>query len=226
GYGLTEGNGMISANRPGATKIGTVGKPLDGIEVRITEEGEILARGWLCGKGYWNNREATEELYRDGWLHTGDLGYLDQEGYLHLTGRKKEILITSGGKNVSPSYIENILKMSSYISQAVVFGEGKNFLTALITLNQEEVTRFAGKNHIPFSSYADLIRREEILNLVQEEVDRRNQDLSRVERIRKFTILEDEFRRDREEVTPTFKIKRKVIAERYGDLVEAMYMDE
>lgn len=224
GYGLTEGNGMISANRPGAVKIGTVGKPLDGIGVRITEEGEILARGWLCGKGYWNNREATEELYRDGWLNTGDLGFLDEEGYLHLTGRKKEILITSGGKNISPAYIENILKMSSYISQAAVFGEGKNYLTALITLNQEEVIRFAREKHIPFSGFPELVKREEIIHLVQGEIDRKNEELSRIERIRRFTILEDEFRQEHEEVTPTFKIKRRVIGERYRDVVEAMYI--
>ena len=225
GYGLTEGNGMISANRPGAVKIGTVGKPLEGIEVKITEEGEILARGWLCGKGYWNNKEATEELYRDGWLNTGDLGYLDEDGYLHLTGRKKEILITSGGKNISPSYIENILKMSSYISQAVVFGEGKNYLTALITLNREEVIHFARNNHISYFGFTDLIQKEEIIHLIQGEIDQRNEDLSRIERIRKFTLLENEFRQEREEVTPTFKIKRKVIGKRYKDIVEAMYVE-
>jgi long-chain acyl-CoA synthetase len=223
GYGLTEGCGMISANRPGADKIGTVGKPLDGVEVKITEDGEILAKGWIWTKGYWNNDEATKELYKGGWLNTGDLGFLDKDGYLHITGRKKEILITSSGKNVSPSYIENILKMSNYISQAVVFGEGKNYLSALITLNPEETIKFARENDIGFSDFPDLTRKKEIIDLIQKEIEQKNEELARIEQIRKFTILEGEFRQDREEVTPTFKVKRKVIGERYRDMVEAMY---
>ena len=223
GYGLTEGNGMISANRPGAYKMGTVGKPLDGIEVKITKEGEILARGWLCGKGYWNNEEETKELYKGGWLNTGDLGRFDEDGFLILTGRKKEILITSSGKNVSPSYIENILKMSSYISQAVVFGEGKRYLTALVTLNPEEIIKFAQDNNVSFSDFADLAKKHEIIDLIHREIEKKNKELARIEQIRKFTILEEEFRQDREEVTPTFKVKRTVIGERYGDKVDAMY---
>jgi long-chain acyl-CoA synthetase len=223
GYGLTEAQGMISTNRPRANKVGTAGKPFDGVEVKITKDSEILVKGWVWGKGYWNNPEATKELYRGGWLNTGDLGRLDQDGFLIITGRKREILITSGGKNISPSYIENILIMSNYISQAVVFGEGKDYLSALVTLNPEEVTNFARRNNIRFSNFAELTKKQEIIDLIHKEIQEKNKELARIEQIRKFTILEDEFRHDREEVTPNLKIKRKVIAERYKNKVNAMY---
>jgi long-chain acyl-CoA synthetase len=223
GYGLTEGNGMISANRPGATKIGTVGPSLDGIEVKITDEGEILSRGWNNGPGYWNKPDETAELYKDGWLNTGDLGVLDEDGFLKITGRKKEILITSGGKNVSPSYIENILKLSSYINQAVVFGEGKDYLTAILTLNQEEIFRYAVNNDIKFSDYGDLVSRKEIKDLIKHEIDIKNSELAKIEQIRKFKILKDEFSQEKGEVTPTFKIKRKNVTEIYKDIVDKMY---
>lgn len=223
GYGLTEGCGQLAINRPGVFKLGTVGKPLDGIEVELKEDGEIIARGWLCTPGYWNNKEATDELYEGGWLNTGDIGAFDEDGFLKITGRKKEIIITSGGKNVSPSYIENILKLSPYISQAVVFGEGKDYITALLTLNQEEVIRYAGKNGIQYSDYADLITGKEIQDLIRREIDIQNKELAKVENIRRFTVLKDEFSQEREEVTPTFKIKRRIINERYKDIVAKMY---
>ena len=223
GYGLTEGCGQLAINRPGVFKLGTVGKPLDGIEVKLKDDGEIIAKGWLCTPGYWNNKEATDELYQDGWLNTGDIGSFDEDGFLKITGRKKEILITSGGKNVSPSYIENIIKLSTYISQAVVFGEGKDYITALLTLNQEEVERYAKKNEIKYNDYGDLITKKEIVDLIQREIDTQNKELARVENIRKFTILRDEFSQEREEVTPTFKIKRKNITERYKELIAGMY---
>ncbi len=223
GYGLTEGCGQLAINRPGVFKFGTVGKPLDGIEVKLKDDGEIIAKGWLCTPGYWNNKAATDELYEDGWLNTGDIGTFDEDGFLKITGRKKEIIITSGGKNVSPSYIENILKLSAFISQAVVFGEGKDYITALLTLNQEEVERYAKKNDILYTDYADLISKKEILDLVQREIDTQNKELAKIENIRRFTILKDEFSQEREEVTPTFKIKRRVINERYADLVAKMY---
>ncbi len=223
GYGLTEGCGQLAINRPGVFKLGTVGKPLDGIEVKLKDDGEIIARGWLCTPGYWNNKKATDELYEGGWLNTGDLGTFDEDGFLKITGRKKEILITSGGKNVSPSYIENILKLSAYISQAVVFGEGQDYLTALLTLNKEEVERFGKKNNIEYKNYADLISKKEIIDLIQREVDTQNKEVAKVEQIKKFTILKDEFSQEREEVTPTFKIKRKNITERYKDMVARMY---
>jgi len=223
GYGLTEGQGMISANRPRALKLGTVGKPMDGVKVKFTGDGEILADGWIKGKGYWNNPEATNELFMNGWINTGDLGEMDEDGFLRITGRKKEILITSSGKNISPSYIENILKMSAFISQAIVFGEGKTYLTALVTINQEEAIGYARKNNITFTDFADLTKKKEIIDLIHGEIEKKNKELARIENIRKFTILENELSQQREELTPTFKIKRNIITEKYKDKVDAMY---
>lgn len=225
GYGLTEAIGLICLSRPGANKIGTVGKPLHGVEITFTDENEILAGGWVPGKGYWNNPQATAELLRDGWLHTGDIGYLDEEGFLHLTGRKKDILITSSGKNISPLNIENLLRASSFISHAVVFGEGKTYLTALVTLNPEEIIHYARNNDIAYTDFADLTRNEKIVDLIGKEVAACNQELARIEQIKKFAILEDEFRQEAGELTPTQKVKRAVVGEKYRDKIEAMYDD-
>jgi long-chain acyl-CoA synthetase len=223
GYGLTETQGLISLNRPGANKIGTVGQPLQGVSLSFTEENEILVGGWAPGKGYWNNPQATAELIYNGWLHTGDMGYLDEEGFLHLTGRKKDILITSSGKNISPSNIENLLRTSSYINQAVVFGEGKTYLTALITLNREEIVRYAKDHNIIYADFGELTKNERIVSLIQKEVMVRNEELARIEQIKRFTILEDDFRQEAGEVTPTLKVKRGVILERHRDTIEGMY---
>jgi len=148
---------------------------------------------------------------------------MDENGFIRITGRKKEILITSSGKNISPAYIENIIKMSSLISQAVVFGEGKTYLTALLTLNREEVMKYADDNDVKYSDFSDLTKKQEIIDLIQAEIDKKNHDLARIENIRKFTILDQEFSQEREEVTPTFKVKRNIVTERYKDVVEAMY---
>jgi long-chain acyl-CoA synthetase len=223
GYGLTESQGLVTLNRPGAFKIGTVGKPMDGVELKFTGEGEILVKGWPRCAGYWNNPEATEELFRDGWLHTGDLGYLDEDGYLHISGRKKEILITSTGKNISPLNIENHLKTSPYISQAVVFGEGKTYLTALVTLDEEKITQYASEKNITYNNFASLTQHPAIIELIGKEIEIRNQELARIEQIKKFTILEDQFCQDRDELTPTMKVKRRVVEQRYKDKIAAMY---
>jgi long-chain acyl-CoA synthetase len=214
---------MICVNRPGANKVGTVGKPLEDIEVRIEEDNEILVKGWIQTTGYWNNPKATEEIFKDGWLYTGDLGIMDDEGFIRITGRKKEILITSSGKNISPAYIENLLKMSGFINQAVVFGEGKTYLTTLITLNQEKVMKFARENSLSFIDFADLTRKQEIIDLIHGEIEKKNRELARIENIRKFTILDKEFSQADEEVTPTFKIKRNVVTRKYKHMVDAMY---
>jgi long-chain acyl-CoA synthetase len=223
GFGLTETTGLITINRPGAFKIGTVGKPMDGVELRFTEEGEILVKGWPRCAGYWNNPEATQELFRDGWLHTGDLGYLDEDGYLHITGRQKEILITSTGKNIAPSNIQNLLKTSPYISDAVVFGEGQTYLTALVTLNEEKITQYANEKNITYHNMASLTQHPAIIDLIGKEIGVKNQDLARIEQIKEFTILEDQFQQNRDELTPTLKVKRRVVEQRYKDKIAAMY---
>lgn len=225
-YGLTEAQGQIGITRPGAYKIGTVGKPVEGIEIRFTEENEILVRGWLGCKGYWNNPQATDELFRDGWLHTGDTGFLDEEGFLHITGRKKDILITSSGKNISPSKIENLLKASRYISEAVAVGHGKEYIAALVILNQEEVINYAQDNKITFDDFQHLVKKQEIVNLIDEEIKAKNRELARVEQVRKFTILEKDLRPGDEEVTPTLKVKRRIFEQKYKDQIDAMYKKE
>jgi long-chain acyl-CoA synthetase len=196
---------------------------MEGVELLFTEDHEILVKGWPRCAGYWNNLEATKELFRDGWLHTGDLGFLDEDGYLHITGRKKEILITSTGKNITPSNIQNLLKTSPYISEAVVFGEGETYLTALVTLDEEEITKYASEQNISFRDFAGLTRHPAIVDLIDKEIQARNQELARIEQIKKFTILEDSFRQDRDELTPTMKVKRRVVEQRYKDKIAAMY---
>jgi long-chain acyl-CoA synthetase len=223
GFGLTESQGLISLNRPGAWKIGTVGKPMDGIEVSFANDGELLVRGWARCAGYWKNAEATEELFKDGWLHTGDLAFLDEDGFMHINGRKKELIITSTGKNIAPLNIQNLLKSSPYIAEAVVFGEAKTYLTALITLDEEKITAYAREIGIQFANTAELERHPAITGLIAKEIETKNQDLARIEQIKKFTILEDQFRQDRDELTPTMKVKRRVVEQRYKDKIEAMY---
>jgi long-chain acyl-CoA synthetase len=223
GYGLTESQGLITLNRPGAFKIGSVGKPMDGVKLAFTEDSEILVKGWPRTAGYWNNPEANEELFRDGWLHTGDLGFLDEDGYLYITGRKKEILITSSGKNITPSNIQNLLKTSPYISEAVVLGEGEIYLTALVTLDEDEITQYASEQNISYSDFADLTRHPAVMELISKVIEDKNQELARIEQIKKFTILEDQFRQERDELTPTMKVKRKVVEQRYQDKIAAMY---
>jgi long-chain acyl-CoA synthetase len=223
GYGLTESQGLIALNHPGAFKIGTVGKPSKGLDLKFTEDGEILVNGSARSEGYWNNPEATAELFEDGWLHTGDVGYLDQDGFLHITGRKKEILITSSGKNITPSTIQTLLKTSPYVSEAVVFGEGETYLTALITLNEEKVTEYSRERDIAFSDFPSLSRHPAIAELIRKEIEIKNGELARIEQIKKFTILEDPFRQDRDELTPTMKVKRRVVEQRYRDKIKAMY---
>jgi long-chain acyl-CoA synthetase len=223
GYGLTESPGVVSQNIPGAVKVGTIGRPLPGMEVKIAEDGEILTKGWARSLGYWNNPEATKELFRDGWLRTGDLGFLDEEGFLHINGRKKEVLITATGKNVTPSNIQNLLKSSPYISEAVVFGEGRMYLTSLVTLNEENVIEYAKQRNLVHSDFASLSQHPLVRELIEKEVKTKNQDLANIEQIKRFTILPNQFRQDLDELTPTMKVKRRVVEKRYGKMIEAMY---
>jgi long-chain acyl-CoA synthetase len=224
-YGLTESQGLVSISYKGANKIGASGKPADGLEVKIAEDGEILVKGWARCVGYWNNPQATDELFREGWLHTGDIGFLDEEGFLHITDRKKDIIITSTGKNITPSNIENLLKASRYIGQAVVIGEGRKYLTALVTLDRDEITRYAEKKGITYSDFSDLCKKHEILDLIDREIGERNKELARIEQIKKFTILDKEFQQSDEEVTPTLKVKRRIFEQKYKDRIEAMYTE-
>jgi len=223
GYGQTEGTGVTCVSRVGYVKFGTVGPPLTGTEVRIAEDGEILVRSPSVFKGYFKNPEATEEALKDGWLHSGDVGEIDEDGYLKITDRKKDIIVTAGGKNITPQFIENKLKFSPYINDAVVIGDRRKYLTCLIMIDEDNVVKYAQDNKIQFSTYKDLTTAPQIRKLIQGEVDKVNEELARVEQIKKFTILPKKLYEEDGEVTPTMKVKRKFVNEAFFDLIEAMY---
>ncbi len=222
-WGQTESGGISTSNPIGATKPGSIGKPLPQTEVKVSPEGELLVRSPSVFMGYLNQPEKTAETLRDGWLHTGDVGRMDNEGFFYITDRMKDIIITAGGKNITPSEIENQLKFSPYITDAVVIGDRRAFLTALIMIDHENVEKFAQDNSIPFSNYQSLCRRPEILELIEGEIAKVNAKFARVEQVRKFRLIEQKLTAEDEELTPTMKLKRKLVNEKYRDLIEGMY---
>jgi long-chain acyl-CoA synthetase len=225
GYGQTESTGVISVNRAERARVGTVGEPLEGIEVRIAEDGEILARGPLVFAGYFKEPALTAQTVdKDGWLHTGDVGRLEG-GYLSILDRKKDILITAGGKNVTPANIENALKWSPYIQDAVVLGDRRKYLAALILIDEETVVKYAQDHRIPYSTFEDLARSRDVVRLIQAEVDRVNKTLSQVETVKRFALLPRRFYEEDGDVTPTKKVKRRALEQRYAELVESLYSE-
>jgi len=223
GYGQTEGTGVTCVSRVGKVKFGTVGPPITGTEIKIAEDGEILVKSPSVFKGYYKNPESTAETIKDGWLYSGDVGEIDEDGYLKITDRKKDIIVTAGGKNITPQYIENKLKFSPYINDAVVIGDQRKFISALIMIDEDNVVKFAQDNKVQFSTYKDLTRSPEINKLIQKEVTEVNETLARVEQIKKFTILPKKLYEEDGEVTPTMKVKRSYVNKAFGDLIEAMY---
>jgi len=223
GYGMTEMSGISFMPKVDEIKIGYVGKPIPGVEFKLDEDGEILQRGDLLFVGYYNNPKATEEAVVDGWLHTGDVGEVDQEGCLRITDRKKDIIITAGGKNIAPSEIENKLKFNPYIKEAVIIGDRRKYLTCLIQIEFENVANWAQNNRIPYTTYKSLATHPEVYKLIRNEVEEVNKHFSRVETIKKFTILEKELDPDDEELTATMKVKRSVIEKKFKGIIEAMY---
>ncbi|HMG22549.1 MAG TPA: long-chain fatty acid--CoA ligase, partial [Kofleriaceae bacterium] len=219
-YGQSEDCGPTSYNLPGRTRIGSVGPPLPGLEVKIADDGEILIRGPNVFMGYYKEPQATEETIRDGWLCSGDLGAIDKDGFLTITGRKKEIIITAGGKNIAPKNIEAALKQSPLVGEAIVIGDRRKFLSALITVDE-----LAAKKLAPEVAGDQLAAAPAIRAAVQKQVDEVNETLARVEQIKKFTILPRAFSSAAGEVTPTMKLKRKVISQRYETEINAMYAD-
>jgi long-chain acyl-CoA synthetase len=224
GYGQTEGTAIGTLNPRDGVRIGTVGKPLAGTEIRIAPDGEILLRSAGVFAGYLKNEDATRETVDpDGWLHTGDVGTLDDDGYLTITDRKKDIIITAGGKNISPAEIENRLKVSPYIKEAVVIGDRRKYLTALIGIELDTVGNWAGKHNVPFTTYGDLSSKPEVVALIQHEVDEVNRDLAQVETIKRFELLARELEQEEGELTATQKVKRAAIASEFSDVIEGMY---
>jgi long-chain acyl-CoA synthetase len=224
-YGQTESTGVISANRPGRERVGTVGELIPGIEVILADDGEILTRGPHVFKGYLKDLELTAQtIDRDGWLHTGDVGAWE-DGYLKILDRKKDIIITAGGKNITPAYVENKLKFSPYIQDAVVIGDRRKYLVALILIDEDNVTEFAQDHRIPFSTFADLTQNPEIHRLVGQEIDRVNRTLSKVESVKKFALLPRRFYEEEGDVTPTKKVKRRNLEQRYAEVIESLYRE-
>ncbi|MCH8960862.1 MAG: long-chain fatty acid--CoA ligase [Bacteroidetes bacterium] len=224
GYGLTESGGVISAMRTDRIKLGTVGQALPGLEWRIADDGEIVVRSPGVFKGYFKEPEKTARtIDANGWLYTGDIGELDEEGFLRIVDRKKDLIITAGGKNIAPQYIENKLKFSPYINDAVVVGDRRKFLTALVVLDEDNVAKYAQDHKVAFSTYAELADNPAIIELIEQEVNTVNKQLARVENIRKFRILPKRLYEEDGEVTPTMKVKRTSINKQYADLIEGMY---
>jgi long-chain acyl-CoA synthetase len=224
GYGMTEASPVIACNPIEEIRIGTVGRPLPGVEVRIGQSEEILVRGPNVMKGYLNRpEETTEALDGDGWLHTGDQGALDEEGYLSITGRLKDLIVTSYGKNVSPRPIEDRMAKSRYISQVMVYGDNRKHLVALIVPDEAALVAHAGSKEIPFSSYRELVRREEIRELIGGEIEVANADAPSFERVRGFELLAEPFTLENGMLTPTLKPRRGRISMIHESLIESIY---
>ncbi|HSD67145.1 MAG TPA: long-chain fatty acid--CoA ligase, partial [Vicinamibacteria bacterium] len=224
GYGLTETSPVISANYPGRVKPGTVGLPLEHVEVRIAEDGEILTRGPHVMKGYYRKPEATAEaIDGDGWFHTGDIGFLDRDGCLVITDRKKDIIVTSGGKNIAPQPIENRLKTNKFFAEVVMVGNRRNFPAALVVPSFETLEGWAKQGGIASASREELVRRPEVLAHYRRLVDEMTTDLAQFEKIKKIALLTKDFTQESGELTPTLKVKRRVVEERYAAIIDGMY---
>jgi long-chain acyl-CoA synthetase len=223
GWGMTETTAVGAVNTLENIKFGTVGRAMPGVEFKIADDGEILTKGPNVFREYWRNPEATKETFtEDGWLMTGDLGSLDEDGYLSITGRKKDIIITAGGKNLTPANLENDLKQCRYISQAVMYGDRRPYPVALITLDPEEIIPWANERGLP-NDIAELVQTDEVRELVQKELDRANANYARVEQVKKFALLDHDLTQESGELTPTLKLKRNVVSERYQDVFESLY---
>ena len=220
GYGMTETSTVATVNTPEEHRFGSVGKPLPGVEVKIADDGEVLIKGPNIFREYYKNPDATSEAKEAEWLHTGDLGRLDEDGFVYITGRKKDIIITAGGKNITPANLENGLKQNRWISQAVVVGDRRPYLIALITLDPEEAPAFAAERGIPVET---LHESEEMRAEVQKAIDEVNSHVGRVEQIKKFAILDHDLSQETGELTPTLKVKRNVVNDKFAGIVEQLY---
>ena len=223
GYGLTETSPVIAVNTPQAHKIGTVGKPLPNLEVRIADDGEVLVRGPSVFKQYWNKPKETAEAFVDGWFKTGDIGHLDADGFLSITDRKKDLIKTSGGKFIAPQPIENSLKHNLLIAEAVVLGEKRKFPSVLISPNFPLLEDWARSHDLPFNSRAELVASSEVRALYEGIVEELNQNLARFEKLKRVILVADEFSAEDGTLTASMKLRRKVVAERYQRQIDEMY---
>jgi long-chain acyl-CoA synthetase len=224
GYGLTETSPVISVNTPTTNRQGSVGKPIDGVEVRIAGDGEILARGPNIMRGYYKKPEATAEVIdHQGFFHTGDIGRIDEDGYLYITDRKKDLIVTSAGKNIAPQPIEGILKTHALITEVVMVGNGRNFPTALVVPNFETLGRAAASFGIANSSREALIADPQVIEMVERAIASMSGEFAQYEKIKKITLLPNDFSIDAGELTPTLKVKRRVVEAKYKDLIDRVY---
>ncbi len=223
GYGMTETSTTATISTPEHHRFGTVGQALPGVEIRIADDGEILLKGANIFSGYHKHADASFGAVEDGWLHTGDLGDLDDEGYLKITGRKKDIIITAGGKNLTPANFENDLKQARWVSQCVMHGDRRPYPVVLITLDEEEIVPWAKEHGVDATATADLAQDEQVRALIQSEVDRANSKLAQVEQVKRFVILDHDLSQETGELTPTLKVKRNVVNEKYGALFDELY---
>ena len=219
---MTETSTAATVARPDAFKFGKVGRAFKGDEIRIADDGEILVRGPNIFQGYYKNPEATKETLEGGWLHTGDIGELDEDGYLSITGRKKDIIITAGGKNITPANLEAEIKQSQYVSQCVVIGDRRPYLVALITLDMEECAKLCEEKGWS-ADLAELRKNEGMRAIIQKHIDEINEKFARVEQVKKFEILPHDLSQETGELTPTMKVKRNVVAEKFEKDVDALY---
>ena len=227
GYGLTETSPVIAVNRPEKRRIGTVGPLIPGVEVKIASDGEILSRGPHIMKGYWNNPEATAQaIDSEGWFHTGDIGLLDSDGFLHITDRKKDIIINAYGKNIAPQPLEALLKSSPYVGTPVLIGDRRKYLVALLVPNFEKLERDVTAMGVAFQSREELVGTAAVRKIFQDEIDRFNLNLDRQEKIRRFALLPRDFTIDADEITPSLKVKRKNIDKNYKSIIDGLYSDE
>jgi long-chain acyl-CoA synthetase len=226
GYGLTETAPVLAVNTFENLKFGTVGKPIPGVEIQIASDGEILARGPNVMKGYYKKEEETREVFAGGWFHTGDIGHLDDEGFLVITDRKKDLIVTSGGKNVAPQPIENLLKMSPYIADAVVIGDRRRFVAALIVPNFEKLENYARAGGIAYENLEELVRDGRIVGFLKDEVDKATPLLAAYETVKKIAVLGRDFNIERGEITPTLKVKRANIERDYKSIIDSLYSED
>jgi long-chain acyl-CoA synthetase len=222
GWGMTETSTAATISTPEDFKFGTVGKPFPGCEVKIADDGEILVRGPNVFKGYYKNQDATSKTLIDGWLHTGDLGEIDEDGFVKITGRKKDIIITAGGKNITPANIEADIKQHPLVSQCVLIGDRRPYLVALVTLDPEEAAKYAGEHGLP-DDPEELAKTAEIRQAIEDHVAKVNERFARVEQAKKVEILPRDLSQEGGELTPTLKVKRAVVAEKYAGEIEALY---
>ena len=225
GYGMTENTAAATVNRLDQFKFGTVGLPLPGVEIKIAEDGEVLIKGRNVMREYWNNPKATQETLVDGWLHTGDIGELDTEGFLRITDRKKDIIVTAGGKNVAPQNVEAHLKNAPFISQVMVYGDNRKFLTALVTLDEESIRAWADARTVRYATLAELTQNAEVYKLIDGILQEKNRTLASYETIKKFAILERDLTVEDGDLTPSLKMRRKEVTRKYQDLLDSFYSE-